>query len=184
MPAMPPTSTWPTATHRSSSPATPSPTPHGATDTATLTITVTGTNDAPVAVADINAGDRGRRIITGSVASNDSDVDDGDTATLSYALDAPVAGLTLNANGTYSFDAANAAYQHLADGDATDVVASYTVTDAHGATDTATLTITVTGTNDAPVAVADTDAGHRRRPPSPARSPATTAMSTTATPRR
>ena len=41
-----------------------------------------------------------------------------------------------------------------------DVVASYTVTDEHGATDTATLTITVTGTNDAPVAVADTDAGH------------------------
>ena len=41
----------------------------------------------------------------------------------------------------------------------TDVVANYTVTDEHGATDTATLTITVTGTNDAPVAVADTNAG-------------------------
>ena len=88
---------------------------HGATDTATLTITVTGTNDAPVAVADTDAGLEDSTI-TGSVATNDSDVDDGDTATLSYALDAPVAGLTLNANGTYSFDAANAAYQHLADG--------------------------------------------------------------------
>ena len=75
----------------------------------------------------------------------------------------PVAGLTLNANGSYSFDAGNAAYQHLAEGATTEVVASYTVTDAHGATDTATLTITVTGTNDAPVAVADTDAGHRRQ---------------------
>ena len=31
---------------------------HGATSTATLTITITGTNDAPVAVADTNAGDR------------------------------------------------------------------------------------------------------------------------------
>ena len=70
--------------------------------------------------------------ITGSVATNDSDLDDG--ATLTYALDAPVAGLTLNTDGSYSFDAGNAAYQHLAAGDTTDVVASYTVTDAHGAT--------------------------------------------------
>ena len=54
--------------------------------------------------------------ITGSVAANDSDVDDGETATLSYALDAPVAGLTLNADGSYSFDAGDAAYQHLAAG--------------------------------------------------------------------
>ena len=55
---------------------------------------------------------------------------------------------------------ANAAYQHLAAGATTDVVANYTVTDEHGATDTATLTITLTGTNDAPVAVADTNAGN------------------------
>ena len=41
--------------------------------------------------------------ITGTVATNDSDVDDG--AVLSYSLDAPVAGLTLNADGSYSFDA-------------------------------------------------------------------------------
>ena len=59
-----------------SSPTTPSPTPHGATDTATLTITVTGTNDAPVAVADTDAGLEDSTI-TGSVATNDSDVDDG-----------------------------------------------------------------------------------------------------------
>ncbi|WP_338316609.1 VCBS domain-containing protein, partial [Bradyrhizobium ottawaense] len=96
--------------------------------------------------------------ITGTVASNDSDVDDG--ATLSYSLNAPVAGLTLNADGSYSFDAGNAAYQHLAEGATTAVVANYTVTDEHGATSTSTLTITLTGTNDAPVAVAT------RTPPS------------------
>src|SRR5439155_1980974 len=86
--------------------------------------------------------------LTGSVATNDSDVDDG--ATLSYALDAAVAGLTLNPNGSYSFDPSNAAYQHLAQGATTNVVAHYTVTDEHGAHDSSTLTITVTGTNDAP----------------------------------
>ena len=53
--------------------------------TSTLTITVTGTNDAPVAVADTNAGSEDSTI-TGTVATNDSDVDDG--AVLTYALDA------------------------------------------------------------------------------------------------
>ncbi|MCD9846480.1 VCBS domain-containing protein [Bradyrhizobium diazoefficiens] len=129
---------------------------HGATSNSSLTITLSGTNDAPVAVADTNSGLEDSTI-TGTVASNDSDVDDG--ATLSYSLDAAVAGLTLNPDGSYSLDAGNAAYQHLAQGATTDVVANYTVTDEHGATSSSTLTITLTGTNDAPVAVADTNSG-------------------------
>jgi VCBS repeat-containing protein len=83
------------------------------------------------------------------VVTNDSDADAG--AVLSYALDAPVAGLTLDADGSYSFDPTNAAYQSLAAGESIDVVASYTVTDDQGATASSTLTITVTGTNDDPV---------------------------------
>ena len=43
--------------------------------------------------------------------------------------------MTLNADGSYSFDASNAAYQHLAAGATQDVVVSYTVTDEHGATE-------------------------------------------------
>ncbi len=125
----------------------------GATATSTLTITVTGTNDAPVAVADTGSVLEDATII-GSVATNDTDIDNG--ATRTFALNAPVAGLTLNANGSYSFDAANAVYQQLAQGEVQTVVANYTVTDQFGATATSTLTITVTGTNDAPVAVADT----------------------------
>ena len=112
------------------------------------------------------------------MATNDSDVDDG--AALTYALTAPVAGLTLNADGSYSFDASNAAYQHLAEGATTDVVANYTVTDEHGATDTATLTITVTGMNDAPVAVDDVNAGTEDTHRSRARWRPTTATSMTA----
>ncbi|MBK8458537.1 MAG: tandem-95 repeat protein [Phyllobacteriaceae bacterium] len=128
---------------------------HGATSTSTLTITLTGTNDAPVAVADTKSGSEDATI-TGTVA-NDNDIDDG--AILTYSLNAPVAGLTLNGDGSYSFDASNAAYQHLAQGATGTVVANYTVTDEHGATSTSTLTITLTGTNDAPVAVADTKSG-------------------------
>src|SRR5205823_3804383 len=74
-----------------------------------------------------------------------------DGASLTYAVNAPVAGLTLNPNGSYSLDASNAAYQHLAAGATTDVVANYTVHDGQGATSSSTLTITVTGVNDAPV---------------------------------
>ncbi|WP_303794452.1 beta strand repeat-containing protein, partial [Sandarakinorhabdus limnophila] len=87
-------------------------------------------------------------VLTGSVATNDSDVD---KDTLTYALTAPVAGLTLAANGGYSFDAANAAYQNLAAGQTRAVVANYTVSDGKGGSAASTLTITVTGVNDAPV---------------------------------
>ena len=125
----------------------------GATDTATLTITVTGANDAPDGVNDANSATEDGAPVAGSVATNDSDVDDG--ATRTYALNAPVAGLTLNSDGSYGFDPSNAAYQHIAQGASQVVVATYTATDEFGATDTATLTITVTGINDAPDAVND-----------------------------
>ncbi|MFC4312738.1 Ig-like domain-containing protein [Steroidobacter flavus] len=129
---------------------------HGASSSATLTITVTGTNDTPVAVADTNAATEDSAILLGTVATNDTDADDG--AILSYSLDAPApAGLTFNTDGSYSFDPGHAAYQHLAAGATQNVVVGYTVTDDHGASSSATLTITVTGTNDAPVAVADTN---------------------------
>ena len=123
----------------------------GATDTATLTITVTGVNDAPDAVNDVNSATEDGAIVTGNVATNDSDVDIGDTRT--YTLNAPVAGLTLDSSGSYSFDPAS--YDTLALGATQIVVASYTMTDGQGATDIATLTITVTGINDGPDAVND-----------------------------
>ncbi|GAA4003319.1 hypothetical protein GCM10022211_13650 [Sphingomonas humi] len=127
----------------------------GGAGTGTVTFVVTGTNDAPVVVADTNAVNEGATV-TGSVATNDSDPDTGDT--LTYTLNAPVAGLTLNANGTYSFDANNAAYNALAAGQTQTVVANYTASDGKGGTATSTLSIVVTGTNDAPVVANDTAA--------------------------
>ena len=124
---------------------------HGGVTPTSTVITVTGTNDGPVALDDVDDAIEDGPLVTGSVATNDSDPDDGETATLNYTLNAAVAGLTLDPDGSYSFDPTHAAYQHLAAGRTIDVVATYTVTDAQNATDTATLTITVTGTNDAPV---------------------------------
>src|SRR5687768_11583264 len=129
----------------------------GGSDVGQLTITVTGVNDAPVAVDDVGSGLEDT-LITGTVATNDSDVDDG--ASLSYALNgAPPAGLTFNPNGSWSLDASDPAYQHLAAGVPTDVVVNYTVSDGLGGSDVGQLTITVTGVNDAPVAVDDVGSG-------------------------
>src|SRR5206468_4165442 len=122
---------------------------HGATDTATLTITVTGVNDDPVALNDVGAGNEDTTIL-GTVATNDSDVDDG--AVLTYTPNNVPAGFILNPNGSWSLDASNAAYQHLAQGATHVVTANYIGTHLHAATGTTTLTITLTGADDAPVA--------------------------------
>ena len=124
---------------------------------ASLTFTVTGTNDGPVAENDTASGSEDTTI-SGSVAANDDDVDDG--AVLTYTLDAPVAGLSLiSSTGTFTLDATNLAYQNVKQGASTDVLVHYTVTDENLAFDQATLTITVTGVNDAPVNVTGGDTG-------------------------
>ncbi|HET9976438.1 MAG TPA: VCBS domain-containing protein, partial [Burkholderiaceae bacterium] len=145
----------------------------GVSAPATVTITVTGTNDAPVAVVDsataIEAGGIGNGTAgtnpSGNVLGNDTDVDSGDTKTVSAfafgassgtvgsALTGAYGALTLAADGSYSYvlDNANATVQALRSGDTLTEVFSYTVRDAAGATGTATLTVTIQGRNDAPV---------------------------------
>ena len=58
--------------------------------------------------------------------------------------------MSFSSDGSYSFDAGNAAYDHLAEGATQNVVVNYTVTDEHGVSAASALTITVTGVNDAP----------------------------------
>src|SRR6185295_3950973 len=59
----------------------------GATSTANLVITIHGSNDGPVAVADtgsaVEAGTVAGSDATGNVLTNDTDVDSGDTKTVS-----------------------------------------------------------------------------------------------------
>ncbi|WP_299085827.1 tandem-95 repeat protein [uncultured Ruegeria sp.] len=66
------------------------------------------------------------------------------------------ATLTLNANGTISYDPTDAdAVQALANGQALTDTFTYTVEDGKGGESTATVSIVVFGTNDAPVAADD-----------------------------
>ena len=115
-----------------------------ASASSTLTITVTGVNDPPAGNAASAVATEDAATVGGQLVATDSDND----ATLSHALDAPVAGLTLEIDGSYSFDPSNAAYQSLPEGTMLEVVANWTVKDEHEAADSSTLTITVTGVND------------------------------------
>ncbi len=142
-------------------------------------ITITGANDAPVAVADGNGGDAvtesgvvaGDPSAAGNVLTNDTDVDTGDSKTVTAVngsapnVGAPLVGLygtlTLGADGTwtYALDNADPDTNALAQGQVVTDAFTYTMTDANGATSTAALTITITGANDAPVAVDDSNGG-------------------------
>ncbi len=147
----------------------------------TLTITIQGTNDAPVAVVDTGTVSEDNVLTTtGSVLTNDTDVDSGDTKTVSMAIAGSVtpttvvsAGTTsanglsiggtygtlvLGADGTYKYTLATsadatryAALQALTNGTVVSEVFTYEVKDTNGATSTTTLTISVTGANELPV---------------------------------
>ncbi|NOS98072.1 MAG: type I secretion C-terminal target domain-containing protein, partial [Methylotenera sp.] len=146
----------------------------------TLTINITGTNDAPIALVDsanvVEAGNNlgvlannatdnfaGTFSATGNVLTNDTDVDTGNTKTvsavngLSANVGAPsIAGtygtVTIAANGTYTYTLNNTlpATQALTQGQTVTDAFTYTVIDSNGATSTANLNVTVTGTNDRP----------------------------------
>jgi VCBS repeat-containing protein len=152
----------------------------GLTSTTQITITIQGANDAPVGVNDsgtaVEAGGVANGTAgsdaSGDVLTNDTDVDSGDTKTVtgvvagvsasaSGSVGATVAGsfgsITLNSNGTYSYSINNndATVQALAAGGTLQDVFTYTVTDTDLLESTAQITITIQGANDAPVIVAN-----------------------------
>ena len=132
----------------------------GGTASSVITITIIGTNDAPVAVADVNAvtEDTPPNPVIGNVLVNDTDVDAGTVLTVADpgTYNGTYGTLVLNADGsyTYTLDNSRPAVQALANGlQVTDVFA-YTASDGM-VTAPSNLTVTITGANDAPVAVND-----------------------------
>ncbi|MEQ1652403.1 MAG: Ig-like domain-containing protein, partial [Hyphomicrobium sp.] len=147
---------------------------NGGTDTGTLTIAVTPVNDAPVADDETGTATEDTTLTVPAASGllvGDTDVD-GNPLTVTQFSVAGVAGtftagspaaipgvgtLTINANGSYTFvPAAN--YNGAVP------VATYTVSDGNGGTDTGTLTIAVTPVNDAPVATDDTNSTNEDTP--------------------
>ncbi|NLQ19225.1 hypothetical protein HGG82_16740, partial [Marinomonas sp. M1K-6] len=118
---------------------------NGATTTSNLTITVTGSNDAPTATAETVAVIEDGSV-SGTIATDDID---GNVVSVVVSEGSTTPeGLTLNADGSYTFDASS--YDSLAADETLEIVVPVTVTDNNGATTTTNLTITVTGSNDAP----------------------------------
>ncbi len=137
---------------------------NGGSDTGTLSITVNNVNDAPLATDDIVTMLQGG-VATGSVLTNDTDVDPGTTLTVTqfsytingtiYTHTARVDAVTLVGIGTLVINT-NGAYTFTPSGTFTGTVPHITYTISDGtSTDTAILDIFVAPVNAAPVAVDD-----------------------------
>ena len=148
-----------------------------------ITVTVNGTNDLPE--LSMNWGANGNGVtedvsgsVTGTWNVKDDDVDgghqtlsiagkDGTTGTATDGVIGAESGgsaasfetdygkLTLNPDGTYSYELNNDsdAVQKLGDKQTHTETFEVTTTDVHGSTSTETITVVITGTNDAPVLV-------------------------------
>ncbi|MCI0430596.1 MAG: Ig-like domain-containing protein, partial [Rhodospirillales bacterium] len=88
------------------------------------------------------------------VLLNDVDTN-GDLLTVSLVTDVTNGLLTLNSNGTFSYDP-DGQFESLGKGESATESFTYLASDGRGGSDTATVTITITGKNDAPVAANDT----------------------------
>ena len=94
-------------------------------------------------------------IAADELLANDSDVDASDTLSIAAVTDSALgAGVTLNADGTISYDPTGV-LDYLDEGETVTDSFTYTVSDGHGGTGTATVSFTVNGINDAPVAQDD-----------------------------
>ncbi|NES04703.1 MAG: tandem-95 repeat protein [Okeania sp. SIO2F4] len=149
---------------------------NGGTSQATVTITINGRNDPPVAENDSNSTDadvvlENENVLNDNGNGEDTDPDSNDTlvvtevngnsSDIGQEITLPSGALlTLNSDGTYSYDP-NGQYDSLLVGETATDNFTYTISDGNGGTSTATVTITVNGqleetpTNNPPVAEDD-----------------------------
>jgi VCBS repeat-containing protein len=133
----------------------------GASLAQSATVTVTAVNAPPVAADDAAATDEDSALVVAApgVLGNDSDPESGALTVTevngsAVSVGSPIvlasgAVLTLNANGSFTYDP-NGAFEGLDAGDSTTDSFTYQVSDPGGANDTATVTINLSGVADAP----------------------------------
>lgn len=120
----------------------------GSSETATATIEVTPVNDNPVADSATATATEDGGMVAGTVSASDVD---GDSLTYSLVSGPAEGSVTVNADGSYSFDPGGD-FQDLAIGETRDVTFTYQADDGQGGTDQNTVTVTVSGANDGPSA--------------------------------
>lgn len=123
----------------------------GGTVAQTATISVIGTNDAPMVASLIErAVNEDEQTLTIDLLEGATDVDDGETATLSVTNVSPLPfGLMLFDNAIV-VDPSHTAFQHLAEGVDEVITVNYEIEDEQGAKVAQTAKITITGQNDLP----------------------------------
>ncbi|MCH6259306.1 putative Ig domain-containing protein, partial [Puniceicoccaceae bacterium K14] len=109
----------------------------------TFTVTVENTNDGPVANADSSAVTE-RNTVEIDVLANDTDVDVGDSLTITDANVPSGQGSVTIVDNKLIYDP-EGGFSDLALDDTRNVEISYTISDGNGGTSTATATVTVTG---------------------------------------
>ncbi|MEO9655271.1 VCBS domain-containing protein, partial [Marinomonas sp.] len=125
----------------------------GNQDVAQLTFTVTGTNDLP-SVEGLSQYVLETSVFNGRVDAEDVDLPTGES--LTYTLSEDITGLTINSDGSYSFDATD--YAYLKTGELLSLSTTLTVTDEQGASATASLNFNVIGISVGAI-IAGTDIG-------------------------
>ena len=121
----------------------------GARSTANVTVTVTGVNDAPVAVANSVSVSEDAGLVTIAVLANDTDVDAGDTKTVSSVNTTGLQGsVNIAADGSSVIYTVASAFQSLLSGQTAIETFSYTMRDSAGAEATASVTVTIIGANE------------------------------------
>jgi VCBS repeat-containing protein len=148
----------------------------GATDSETVTITIRGTNDAPVLEDGSGSVGEDQASVGVTLAPLFSDVDSGDTFgnAIFTILSPPALGSALISGGSLTFRT-DGDFEHLAEGETSEVQIGLRVRDPQGGTDEATVTITVVGANDAPVILASSVTSGTVVEPGPVSGPAITA---------
>lgn len=135
----------------------------GGTATASVAVTVEGIGEGPLNTAPVARSDTATTLetasVSGNVLANDSDPDgdqlvvsavNGQSASVGRTIAlASGARLTLQANGSYSYDP-NHAFDHLNTGQSGTDSFSYSISDGKGGTASTTVAITVAGVSDAP----------------------------------
>jgi len=122
---------------------------HGGTVTRTVTITLQGGNAPPDAFDMAVTVDEDGPPATGAPFFFDPDA--GDTFTVSVNTSGTRGVVTVNADGTFTYDPAGR-FENLAAGATAIDTFRFTVTDSAGGSSTATAEVTVVGQNDGPVA--------------------------------
>ena len=126
-----------------------------ATDTAgnfttqLISIYINNINEAPVALPDTANTTENTEIVV-DVLANDTDVDQPDALSLDTVELASTQGSVAIVDNQLVFTPGTD-FDYLNEGETTEVVVNYTISDDYNATSGSTLTLTVTGTNDQPV---------------------------------